>query len=87
MMPVGKPSKTLVVPRDAVIVVFGQTVVFTVDNAKAAMLPVNVLGYDGLIVGGEAPGWKEGMQVVVDGNERLRNGQSVVIQKTDKSKP
>ena len=49
------------------------------QNAKAGMRPVNILGYDGLIVGVETPGLKEGMLVVVDGNERLKNGQSVIV--------
>jgi RND family efflux transporter MFP subunit len=83
VLPTGNRRESLVLPRDAVITKFGQTVVFTVDNAKAAMMPVNILGYDGLIAGVEAPGLKAGMQVVVDGNERLRNGQAVVVQKTD----
>jgi RND family efflux transporter MFP subunit len=83
VLPTGKRRKSLVVPRDAVVSMLGQTVIFTVDNAKAGMLPVSILGYDGLIVGVEASGLKEGMQIVVDGNERLRDGQAVVVQKTD----
>ena len=55
ILPTGKRRKSLVLPRDAVITMFGQTVVFTVDNAKAAMMPVSILGYDGLTVGLEAP--------------------------------
>ena len=83
VLPTGSRRKSLVVPRDAVVSMFGQTVIFTVDNAKAGMLPVNILGYDGLIVGVEARGLQEGMLVVVDGNERLRNGQAVAVQKAD----
>ena len=79
VLPTGSRRKSLVVPRDAVVSKFGKTVVFTVENDKAGMLPVNILGYDGLIVGLEAPGLKEGMLVVVDGNERLRDGQAVVV--------
>jgi RND family efflux transporter MFP subunit len=76
-LPVGKPRKTLVVPRDAVIPVFGQTVVFTVQDSKAQMVPVKVIGYQALVAGIEGAGLTEGMQVVVKGNERLRNGQMV----------
>ena len=83
VLPTGSRRKSLVVPRDAVVSMFDQTVIFTVDNAKAGMLPVNILGYDGLIVGVEARGLQEGMLVVVDGNERLRNGQAVAVQKAD----
>ena len=79
VLPTGTRRKTLVVPRDAVVSMFGQNVIFTVENAKAGMRPVNILGYDGLIVGVEARGLVAGMLVVVDGNERLKNGQTVVI--------
>ena len=79
VLPTGSRRQSLVVPRDAVVSMFGQNVIFTVENAKAGMRPVNILGYDGLIVGVEARGLKEGMLVVVDGNERLRDGQAVVV--------
>ena len=82
VLPTGSRRQSLVVPRDAVVSMFGQNVIFTVENAKAGMRPVNILGYDGLIVGVDANGLKEGMLVVVDGNERLKNGQTVVVQKT-----
>ena len=79
VLPTGSRRQSLVVPRDAVVSMFGQNVIFTVENAKAGMRPVNILGYDGLIVGVDANGLKEGMLVVVDGNERLRDGQSVIV--------
>jgi RND family efflux transporter MFP subunit len=79
MLPTGKPRKSLVVSRDAVIAVSGQTVVYTVNDSKAKMVPVNILGYQGLIAGIEGQGLAEGMQVVVKGNERLRDGQMVSI--------
>ena len=50
VLPVGEPRKTLVAPRDAVITVFGQVVVYAVKESKAQMIPVNVIGYQGLIV-------------------------------------
>ena len=83
-MPRGAVKKTLIVPRDAVIAKFGQTVVFTVKDAKAAMLPVQVVGFEGLNAGVASPGLTEGMLVVVDGNERLRNGQSVAYREPAK---
>lgn len=78
-LPTGKPQITLVVPRDAVISVFGQTAVFAVKESKAQMIPVNVLGYQDLLAGVEGQGLAAGMQVVVKGNERLRNGQMVSL--------
>ena len=76
-MPKGEITKTLIVPRDAVISKFGQTVVFIAQDAKATMLPVQVIGFEGLEAGVASAGLKEGMLVVVEGNERLRNGQDV----------
>ena len=79
VLPTGKPQKTLVVPRDAVISARGQTAVYAVQNSKAQMIPVNVIGYQNLLAGVEGPGLAEGMQGVVKGNERLRNGQTVSL--------
>jgi RND family efflux transporter MFP subunit len=79
ILPTGKPRKTLTVPRDAVISVLGQTVVYAVQDSKARMIPVNVTGYEELVAGIESQGLAEGMQVVVEGNERLRNGQMVSL--------
>jgi RND family efflux transporter MFP subunit len=79
VLPTGGRRESLVVPRDAVILRFGQTVIFTVADAKASMLPVSILGYDGLTAGVEARGLQAGMRVVVHGNERLRDGQAVVV--------
>jgi SOS-response transcriptional repressor LexA len=47
------------------------------------MIPVQIVGYDGLSAGVESQGLAEGMFVVVDGNERLKNGQAVVFQKPE----
>ena len=43
------------------------------------MIPVDVIGYQALIAGVQSPNLAEGMQVVVKGNERLRNGQNVSL--------
>jgi len=76
-LPRSEALKALIVPRDAVITKFGKTVVFTAVDAKAAMLPVQIIGFDGLDAGIAAEGLEEGTLVVVEGNERLRNGQAV----------
>ena len=82
-LPTGKITPALIVPRDAVISKFGQNVVYAVVDAKSKMLPVQIVGYDGLSAGVESQGLAEGMFVVVEGNERLKNGQAVVFQKPD----
>lgn len=80
-LPVGQKQQTLTVSRDAVIPMFGMTVVFAVTDSKAKMIPVTVVGYEGLTAGISAEGLSEGMVVVVKGNERLRDGQEVIIQR------
>ncbi len=79
-LPSGQKQDTLIVPRDAVISMFGMTVVFAVIDSKAKMIPVQVAGYEGLNAGILAQGLTAGMKVVVKGNERLRDGQPVIIQ-------
>jgi RND family efflux transporter MFP subunit len=79
-LPTGKKERTLTVPRDAVITMFGNTVVFSVNDSNAKMIPVKVTGYKGMIAGIAAEGLREGMKVVVKGNERLMDGQAVIIQ-------
>jgi len=79
ILPVGHKQETLIVSRDAVITMFGMTVVFAVIESKAKMIPVKVTGYDGLKAGIFAEGLSEGMKVVIKGNERLRDGQEVII--------
>ncbi len=80
-LPTGEITQTLIVPRDAVISKFGQNVVYAVVDSKSHMIPVQIVGYDGLSAGVESQELAEGMFVVVEGNERLKNGQAVVFQK------
>ena len=82
-LPTGKITPALIIPRDAVISKFGQNVVYAVVDDKSNMIPVQIVGYDGLSAGVESQGLAEGMFVVVEGNERLRNGQAVVFQKPE----
>jgi RND family efflux transporter MFP subunit len=79
VLPVGEPRKSLIVPRDAVITVFGQSVVYAVEDSKAKMIPVDIIGYEELIVGVESADLAGGMQVVIKGHERLRDGQMVSL--------
>jgi RND family efflux transporter MFP subunit len=83
ILPTAKIVNALIVPRDSIITKFGQNVVFTVLDSKASMMPVQIIGYEGLSAGIRATGLKDGMLVVVAGNERLRDEQAVVIQKTE----
>ena len=78
-LPIGKKRKSLIVPRDAVITVPGSAVVFAVTDSKAVMIPVQVTGYDGMMAWVDSDTLRDGMEVVIKGNERLRDGQPVEI--------
>jgi RND family efflux transporter MFP subunit len=78
-LPTGQQEKTLLVPRDAVIPKFGKTVLFAVVDSRAKMIPVRVTGYNGMETGVLSQALKPGMEVVVKGNERLRDGQAVTV--------
>ena len=73
-------KKALLVPKDAVVTAGDNRLVFMVNDGKAISVPVKIIGYyDGdVAVEGNL---KPGDQVVIRGNERLRPGQPVVVQK------
>jgi RND family efflux transporter MFP subunit len=76
-LPIAERKQSLLVPRDALITLFGSTVVFAVVDSKAKMIPVKVIGYEETTAGVNAHGLEEGMKVVIKGNERIRDGQPV----------
>lgn len=79
ILPAGDKKKGLIVPRDAVIGMGGGNVVFIISESKAKMIKVNVLSYMRLSAGVESNELREGMKVVVKGNERLMDGQMVTV--------
>ncbi len=79
LLPTGEPREVLMVPRDAVVQMGQQELVFTVKEGKAAVVPVKVTGYQETMAEVVSEYLKDGMPVVVKGNERLRPGQPVVI--------
>ncbi len=78
-LPAGERLNTLLVARDAILDTGGRTVIVAVVDSKAVIIPTKVVGYQGMRAGINARGISEGMKVVVKGNERLRDGQSVTI--------
>ncbi len=76
-LPNGPKLEGLLVPRDAVIKQFGQDVIFLAVEGVAKMIPVQVRGYQGMQVAIEGQGVEVGAQVVVKGNERIREGQPI----------
>jgi multidrug efflux pump subunit AcrA (membrane-fusion protein) len=79
-LPTGEKIDGFLVSRDAVVNQFGRNVIFVAVEGAAKMVPIQVLGYYGLMVGVAGPGLSAGMNVVVKGNERLRNGQPLMVQ-------
>jgi RND family efflux transporter MFP subunit len=76
--PSGDSVDALLVPRDAVLTLAGQNAVFAVLDSRAHMIPVRIVGYEGMLVGVAGEPLEEGMTVVIKGNERLREGQAVL---------
>lgn len=68
-----------IIPRDALIKFQGKDFVYTVKEGKAAILPVNIVTYSGEVIGADNPYFVPGMEVVVEGNERLRPDQPAVV--------
>jgi len=76
-LPSGPKLESLLVPRDAVIKQFGQDVIFLAVDGSAKMVPVAIKGYQGMQVAIEGPGIENGAQVVIKGNERIRDGAPI----------
>ncbi len=76
-LPNGPKLEGLLVSRDAVIKQFGRDVIFLAVEGTAKMIPVQVRGYQGMQVAIEGSGIEAGAQVVVKGNERIRDGQAI----------
>ena len=79
ILPVGAGFEGILVSRDAVINKYGSDVVFAMVDGAAKMIPVRVLGYQGLRASVSGPGLESGMQIVVKGNERIRDSQPLRV--------
>ena len=78
-LPGRESKKSLMAAREAILLVFGQPAIFAVIDNKAILVPVKVIGTQGQHVGIEGTGLTEGLNVVVKGHERLRDGQEVTL--------
>lgn len=68
-----------VLSRAAVIKSQGKDFVYTIKEGKASILPVNIVAYLGKKVAVDNPYIIPGLPVVIEGNERLRPDQPVVV--------
>ena len=75
----GNERELSIIPRDALVKFRGGNFVYAVKDKKAVMMPVNIVTYLGDRIGADNKHFYAGMPVVVDGNERLRADQPVII--------
>ncbi len=75
---IDRPHQGLVVPKDALVLRGGKTFVFRVNEGTADQVPVTAILHVEDLVEIEGP-LQAGMDVVVEGNERLFPGQPVRI--------
>jgi membrane fusion protein (multidrug efflux system) len=75
----GPKRKLSVLLRASIIKYQGKDFIYTVKDGKAAILPVNIVSYMGDKVGVDNPYIVPGMSVVIEGNERLRPDQPVIV--------
>ncbi len=78
-VPVSHKMKLKMMKRDALVLFQGKNFVYTVKENKAKILPVNIVSYEDEYMGVDNPYIVPGMPVVIDGNERLRPDQAVVV--------
>lgn len=78
-VPSSPKSKAFVVPRDSLISFQGMKMVYTLKDNKAKPLVVNVIGYNGADAQISSKDIKEGMEIIIEGNERLRPDQAVTV--------
>lgn len=71
--------KLSVLQRAALVKFQGKDFIYTVKEGKATILPVNIVTFMGDKVGVDNPYIVTGMDVVVEGNERLRPDQPVTV--------
>lgn len=78
-VPSSEKLRLSVFSRAAVIKSQGKDFVYTVKEGKASLLPVNIVAYLGRKVAVDNPNIVPGLPVVIEGNERLRPDQPVVV--------
>ena len=81
-VPVSFKERLRMIKRDALVRNQGKDFIYTVEDGKAKILPVEIVSVAGEFIGVDAPYITTGMPVVVDGNDRLRPGQPVTIIET-----
>jgi membrane fusion protein (multidrug efflux system) len=78
-VPTGRARRLKMIKRGALVRFQGQEFIYAVKDGVAKILPIQVSAVDGEYLGVEAAHLAVGMPVVIDGNERLRPDQPVVV--------
>lgn len=78
-VPVSSRQNLSIISRASVIKFQGKDFVYTIKEGKASILPVNIVAFLGDRVGVDNPYIVPGMELVVEGNERLRPDQAVIV--------
>lgn len=78
-VPTGEKRRLPVVPRDALVRFQNRDFVYTIESGKAKQVPVEILVRSGDLAGVSPSPLEAGMQVVIDGNDRLRPDQPVQV--------
>ena len=78
-LPAGERRRLRMIPRDALLQQPGPATVYTVEDGKAKAVTFAIALRDGDEIGTDDPAVATGMRVVVDGNERLNDGQAVRV--------
>lgn len=79
-VPTGKPGEFVTVHKDAIVRTSTGEVVYFSNDGVSAIAPVTRLFVDGDRVAVRSPMLRDGMLVVVDGNERMFPGQPLIVQ-------
>lgn len=78
-LPIGTHTTQLLVPRDALITFNGGDFVYSVNEGKAAIIPIAIDGYNGDQAAISSQHLQPGMPIIVEGNERVRPDQPVNV--------
>ncbi len=79
-IPTSEKLELSIIPRDALIKFQGKDFVYSIKDGKASILPVNIVTFLGNKIGADNPYFVPGMPVVIEGNERLRPDQPVMVE-------
>jgi multidrug efflux pump subunit AcrA (membrane-fusion protein) len=76
-----KPRESFIIPRDAIVIKNDAYLIYIADNQKAKEIPVEIISYEGINAEVISNKLRDGMQVIIRGNQFLSNDQNIEIVK------